>query len=364
MAITREVFDQQRRPRFGTANPERMNLEFWEWMIRGEEEPPPEDQGLLAKHGIVTRNGMLKSRNGPWRARDLFRIPLNREDGPIWTFDRMGQTCTELSDGRVIYIAGEHEDSYDPDFHIYNDVVVFTPEGDFEIYGYPKEVFPPTDFHTATLMGDRIVMIGSIGYPKERRTGHTPVYLLDLGSYGISEIATSGENPGWLHRHEAEIDSCGVIRVRGGEVFEVRDDRKRYRRSFEDYALDTGSWTWRKVSNRNWRQFSIKPQDRTDFDFQRLFKLKSGLPVLLQKKASYQAEPGDEGGPFRFRVRGVIVEVEITPDVEVVVKGSLLPEFLDPLIEEIRMSAEEFMGHRFESYADGDGPWNRKPSVE
>jgi hypothetical protein len=30
MRISREVFDEQRRPRFGTANPERMRLAFWE----------------------------------------------------------------------------------------------------------------------------------------------------------------------------------------------------------------------------------------------------------------------------------------------------------------------------------------------
>ena len=58
----------------------------------------------------------------------------------------MGQSQTELPDGRLICVAGEHEDSYDPDFHIYNDVVVFDPSGEYEIYGYPQNVFPPTDF--------------------------------------------------------------------------------------------------------------------------------------------------------------------------------------------------------------------------
>ena len=38
--ISRELFDQQRRPRFGNANPERMTLAFWEWMIRGGEATP------------------------------------------------------------------------------------------------------------------------------------------------------------------------------------------------------------------------------------------------------------------------------------------------------------------------------------
>ena len=95
--------------------------------------------------------------------------------GPGRCFDRFGQSSNQLPDGRVVCIAGEHEDSYDPDFYIYNDVVIQQPDGRIDIFGYPREVFPPTDFHTATLVGNRIVLIGSLGYPDERRPGETPV---------------------------------------------------------------------------------------------------------------------------------------------------------------------------------------------
>ena len=54
------------------------------------------------------REGILKSTYGPYRARDLFQVPLNRDDGPIWTFDRMGQSRIELPDGRLVCVAGEH----------------------------------------------------------------------------------------------------------------------------------------------------------------------------------------------------------------------------------------------------------------
>ena len=87
------------------------------------------------------REGKLKSGYGPYRARDLFNIPLNREDGPIWTFDRMGATRNQSANGRVICVGGEHEDFDDPDFCIYNDVAVLGPAGEVEIYGYPKEPF-------------------------------------------------------------------------------------------------------------------------------------------------------------------------------------------------------------------------------
>lgn len=104
--ISRELFDQQRRPRFGNANPERMTLAFWEWMIRGGEATPATGESSLEECGLLMREGKLKSTYGPYRARDHFNIPLNREDGPIWTFDRMGATRSQLTDGRVVCIGG------------------------------------------------------------------------------------------------------------------------------------------------------------------------------------------------------------------------------------------------------------------
>jgi hypothetical protein len=249
MEISRDTFDRQRRPRFGNANPERMHLAFWEWMIRGPNSRVIREHGgdYAAQFGLF-REGRLKSVCGPWRARDLFEIPLNREEGPIWTFDRMGRTCTKLPDGRTVCIAGEHEDSYDPDFCIYNDVVVFGPGDQIEIYGYPKEVFPPTDFHTATLVGDRIILVGCLGYVDDRRPGHTPVYALNLVGYRISEIETYGEIPGWILDHEAESVSDGIINIRGGKVVEEGDGKQQFRQNLEHYTLDIRSAIWRRVT--------------------------------------------------------------------------------------------------------------------
>jgi hypothetical protein len=85
MEIDSALFAEQRRPKFGNANPERMRQAFWEWMVRGDQsEPPTEQEGGLAAAGLMMRDGKLKSRFDPYRARDLFKVPLNREDGPIW----------------------------------------------------------------------------------------------------------------------------------------------------------------------------------------------------------------------------------------------------------------------------------------
>ena len=128
-AVNRELFVKWRTPSFGSANPERMNNPVWEWLVR--------------------------SKLSAYQATQRLRGPSALKAGPGWCFDRFGQSSTKLPDGRVVLIAGEHEDAYDPDFYIYNDVVVQHPDGSLDIYGYPRDEFPPTDFHSATLVSNR-----------------------------------------------------------------------------------------------------------------------------------------------------------------------------------------------------------------
>lgn len=336
MAITREEFDQQRSPRFGSSNPERMTYEFWEWMIRGDHEPGPSAPGSIEKCGLSLRDSKLKSSYGPYRARDFFNVPLNREDGPIWTFDRMGQTKTVLPDGKVVCIGGEHEDFYDPDFYIYNDVVVLTPDDRIEIYGYPKEVFPPTDFHSATLFDSDIVVIGGVGYKTERRFGFTPVYALDLSNYQFSEIATSGEMPGWISKHSASSAEEGVIIIRGGQVFKERQSKQRICRNLEDYALDLRQRVWRRITDRNWREFQIR-QEKGAFVLDR----RPRLETLLPSSAQPHNLPSDGRSDLRFLVGDVVVSVSIqVTHIELVVEGAIPSALLDHVLEELRSSVE------------------------
>jgi hypothetical protein len=192
-AVTRKLFREWRSPRFGRFNPERMNNPVWEWIIRCQ----------LSAYGVSQR---LKG-------------PSAFNAGPGWCFQRFGQSSTSLPDGRVVLIGGEHEDSYDPDFYIYNDTVVRHPDGRLEIFGYPKRVLPPTDSHSATLVGSRIILVGCLGYPEERKAGTTPVFSLDLNTFAITPVATSGSAPGWIHAHTAVLSDDGAsILVRGGKL--------------------------------------------------------------------------------------------------------------------------------------------------
>jgi len=343
MKISRELFDQQRCPRFGNANPERIRLEFWEWMIRGDDTPPAEPDDSLNPYGWMMRMGYLKSRYGPWRARDLFNIPVNRDTGPIWTFDRMGATETELPDGRLVRIGGEHEDSYDPDFCIYNDVVVFGPTDQIEIYGYPKEVFPPTDFHTATLTGDHIIIIGCLGYMDDRRPGYTPVYSLDLSGYRFTKIETSGEMPGWVFKHEAAFDSERTITIRGGETHDESCGRIRLRRNIEEFALDIRSWTWRRLTNRNWPQFSIRQEDGELF----VLKLCPKLEDLWPRNIEHAVTPCEDWNRSRIVVEGVTVSITLgIREIEVIVEGELPEDLPLRVAEEIRANAEATIRRR------------------
>ena len=264
-----------------TSNPTPINSPFWKHMVR----------------------------HGNWAydvRKELNLWPTEKKDGPepIFCFHRMGRTVTELPDGRVIFIGGEHEDFYDPDFYIYNDVVVvrlggteaalgaeeeagsdsdsdwpsvmsdsakeswrrevarekadmkaFEKEEDLriamldagadpaniDIYGYPTDVFPGTDFHTATYVkheggpgggGEYIYIIGGLGYRDSPHRAGTLVHRLDLGDFSIRRVGTSGEAP--PARDGSENDRKA----------ELRGERVVYTVGAEEYVLSLADMRW------------------------------------------------------------------------------------------------------------------------
>lgn len=207
------------QPRYGDRNPEPLNYKFWQAMIRS---------GINAYEAAQLCGG-------------------TREDCPVWCAQRFGQSLTLLPDGRAVQIAGEHEDHYDPDFYIYNDVFVHHPDGRIDVCCYPKDVFPPTDFHTATLIGDLIYIIGSLGYLGSRRFGQTPVYCLDTKTLQISCIETTGDRPGWISKHRATLVGSHEIRVWGGKINAIAGDKETYEDNQESWVLDTSLLEWRRL---------------------------------------------------------------------------------------------------------------------
>ncbi len=232
--IDRQTFERNRPFRFGRANPEWIHNAAWEYMIR-------------------TRQSSLAAR-GEHGVDDSFA------DQRDFCFARFGSSVTPMADGRLIVVGGEHEDFYDPDFIIFNDVIVLRPAagekdvtsdgGSIEIYGYPRLAFPPTDFHSATLVGDKIYLIGNGGYSEDRRYGTTPVFALDTGSYRIERVDVAGSAPGWISRHFASLSPDGrAIIVRGGKIDHGPGDES-YQNHEACYRLDLDRFCWELVSPR------------------------------------------------------------------------------------------------------------------
>ena len=239
--VTSELFRHWQKARRGTLPAENMTNPVWQWLFRG--------------------------RLNPYVANELFKDPASNllatidfPNDPRWAGCRLGQSRTQLSDGRVFWIAGEHEDFYDPDFFIYNDVIVEQPTGELRIAGYPTSVFRPTDFHSATATPDdaAILIIGSIGYPDDRREAVTPIYSLATDSLAITEVESFGNQPGWIHDHTATLSSDGMsILIRGGDVLTADG----FVENIDEWLLSLGDFRWQRLTMRKWPRFRLTRAD-------------------------------------------------------------------------------------------------------
>lgn len=221
-AVTRGEFERHHTRAFGGQNPQPMQFPFWLAMVRS---------GLTAYH-----------------ASKHFGALSRPQSGPVWCANRHGQSLTLIADGRAVQIGGEHEDHYDPDFCIYNDVFVHHPDGRLEIYGYPQTVFPPTDFHTATLVGERIIVIGGLGYAEQRRHDRTQVFALSLNDWRMARLTIEGPGPGWIFKHRATLDEQGNIVIQGGHVLTMAGGEETQTLNDRTWVLDLAVLRWRHIS--------------------------------------------------------------------------------------------------------------------
>ncbi|BAY09917.1 ankyrin repeat domain-containing protein [Calothrix sp. NIES-2098] len=219
--LSPEQYFAGKHPRFGKTNPELMDVPFWRAMIY---------DGCSA-----------------YAAKNLFNDTENWQD-KAWCYQRFGRTITQLPDGRIVEIGGEHEDYYDPDFCIYNDVVVYQGDGSFQIFGYPQDVFSPTDFHSATLVGDYIYIIGNLGYVDTRISDETPVYRLNCHTSKIEKLETTGEKPGWISSHKAYYREPDKIYITGGKLCVIDEEKSDYIDNSDDYVLDLLNLTWSRTT--------------------------------------------------------------------------------------------------------------------
>jgi hypothetical protein len=264
---TRSDYDAYYRAKiYGTANPSIMNNPLWNYSIK--QYLTPENLRLLFDY---EDSYIFNDEKGPdfgWT-------------NPAWCHSRMGATSTKLPDGRTVNIGGEYEDYYDPEFAIYNDVVVFSSNAVYNdadnklrvvemgdavptIYGYPKDVFPPIDFHTATLITERtqddtspttneecIILIGGLGY-QNGNSLTTNVYRLNLGDFSTAKVETHGKAPdGRTHEHLATL----VEDQQRGKGVEI------HRTDGSVFILRVPSMNWEQQEDR---PFVHEPSDILD----------------------------------------------------------------------------------------------------
>lgn len=263
---------------------------------------------------------------------------------PDWCFDRFGMSTTRMPDGRIVCIAGEHEDWYDPDFCIYNDVTVLRPaagrdevtpdSGEVEIYGYPESIFPPTDFHSATLVGGTIYIIGRLGYQAHRRPGQTPIVKLDAATYQVEQIEAAGPCPGWIYKHHASYDAARhAIIVRGGKL-DAPGAQKRPP-NLAAHRLLLADMRWEVISPREThRRFIMAPACDLAFEL-------GEPPAEAFRPRTVDSEwlmPEDRGVPvYRLDIGGVQVSFDVfIRKIQVFVQGDLPTSTVDALLREVK----------------------------
>lgn len=220
--------------RRGLSNPEKQTNPVWVWLA--------------------------ETRFWPHEAREL--VGESQKQEPGWCFSRYGQSETLLEDGRTVCIGGEHEDFYDPDFFIYNDVTIFEKGRAVEVFGYPAREFPPTDFHSATLIDGQIIIIGRLGYPEGRSKKITPVFILRLDDFTISELQTSGQQPAWMHEHSATLEPTGQSIICEGGLT-IHHGTGHYVENIASWRLCLASGTWSKISEKPWSRWLLMRGDES-----------------------------------------------------------------------------------------------------
>jgi hypothetical protein len=147
---------------------------------------------------------------------------------------------TVLADGSRLCVGGEHEDYYDPDFCIYNDAVVISPDGGrVAVYAYSKRAFPPTDFHAAVPMptgpggAEEVWLVGSVGYKSADRRAYsapTQVLRIDPRTMHVALVETCGDDwPVWA--------SFGSLEALDGDGCKALDGRR------IEVRVGVGRWT-------------------------------------------------------------------------------------------------------------------------
>lgn len=358
--VTDKIFAKWRDARRGKHVAEDLSNPYWSWLIQSEE--------------------------SSWAANQHFGGPTSYDGNPAWSTKRFGQSTTSLPDGRILLIAGEHEDHYDPDFFIYNDIIVRHPDERIEILGFPESIFPPTDFHSASLVDGTVILIGNLGYPEQRKSGETQILVIDPITWKIRKQLSTGECPGWIYDHQATVEEGSIILTRGKFW---TDDNTSLAENFDDWRLHLADWRWERLTHRTVTIFELV---RKDGEPNELFKMGTWLfqkqygtipppemPALEgsdtlaeihknmkgvepKDREAYERRHQPDGVDFkllpkredslevRIEVQSVLVRYDENYDsVRLVIEGELALELIQKLKDDLKSKLERASGKPFDA---------------
>ncbi|KAI8817127.1 uncharacterized protein EV422DRAFT_509167 [Fimicolochytrium jonesii] len=228
-------------------------------------------RAMFKEHGLAKHNAVKESPEDittpyhiemimtGWPALQAYEYHMGKRDADAWRKTRrtileqeVDTTCIgKLPVGTKLYIGGWHDEFLDEDYFIYNDVTVVKPDGTIHVLQYHTDDFPPTDCHTATLVGlDTIVLIGSLGYLGHRKQ-KAQVCVLNLNTMKCRTLNdTKGDDPGWIAKHTAELMEDGkiLITVSVPKRVEMAKDCRPGRWTFDHL---TASWTALPLSEKD-----------------------------------------------------------------------------------------------------------------
>jgi hypothetical protein len=199
--------------------------------------------------------------------------------------------------------------------------------------------------------------------------------ILDLRTFAISMIRTSGSAPGWIHKHKASLSDDGrSILVQLGKVDRGIKDKSLIE-NIDDWRLHLADWRWEQLTKRRWARWEVRRKDGNRnhlFEYQQAVWAKQ-IPELSKPDGeldrlteefdipSLQQELGrgpdldlfarlykppvrheelakleDEFNVHRIRIEAVIVRyVEEMDSVQMTVEGELPQKILDTLTRDL-----------------------------
>ncbi len=183
---------------------------------------------------------------------DKFQI-INSKLPPI--IEKTGQSQTSLPDGRKVFIGGtlaSNEKS-----STYHDIIVKYPDDELQIIHYSPHIFPSISFHTATLVSDKIWIIGGVNNLHKFTSQHTSVYQLNIHNFNIQYVEIRN-NINLIAQHTVTLKNNQLI-VSTGKVW--LDTAMIWWENIDTWALNLTTFIWKNITKRRWQCFAVKRKD-------------------------------------------------------------------------------------------------------